>query len=74
MKIILLLLCALLTLGVGGAWAATPAASAYPVAGKSYYLYAQQYNVGNRYYLYSDNGTLKRSAANVVSPTDSSLE
>ena len=62
---------ALLTLGGSGAWAVTPAASAYPVAGKTYYLYAQQYNVGNRYYLYSDNGTLKRSAANVVSPTDS---
>ena len=52
-----LLLLALITTMSG--WAVTPAASAYPVAGKTYYLYAQQFNVGNRYYLYSDNGTTR---------------
>lgn len=57
MKRLLLLLCALLTLGVGGAWAVTPASSAYPVAGKTYYLYAVQ-NSGARSYLYNNGGTL----------------
>lgn len=50
-----LLLLALITTMSG--WAATPAASAYPVAGKTYYLYAVQ-NSGARSYLYNNGGTL----------------
>lgn len=57
MKRTLLLLCALVLLGVNAAWAATPASSAYPVAGKTYYLYAVQ-NSGARSYLYNNGGTL----------------
>ena len=57
MKKTLLFLFALLGLGVSGAWAATPATGAYPVSGKTYYLYAIQTD-GSRSYLYSNDGTL----------------
>lgn len=57
MRKLLLLITALLTLGVGGTWAIAPAAGAYPVEGKIYYLYAIQ-NDGSRSYLYSNDGTL----------------
>ena len=43
-----------------GAWAATPAAGAYPEESKTYYLYAIQSD-GSRSYLYNDEGTLKVS-------------
>ena len=54
MRKLLLFFFALLT-GVSGVWAASPAAGAYPVEGKTYYLYANKYNATNRYYLYWDN-------------------
>ena len=61
MKKLLLLLIALLA-GVSGAWAATPAAGAYPEEGKTYYLYAINTD-GSKSYLYNDGGTLKVSNA-----------
>lgn len=66
MKKTLLLLFTLLTLGVSGAWAASPAPGAYPLEGKTYYLFANKYNSTDRYYLYWDNtnSALKRAAAN----------
>jgi hypothetical protein len=59
MRKLLLLFIALLT-GVSGAWAGTPTADAYPVVGKTYYLYAIQTD-GSRSYLYNDEGILKVS-------------
>ena len=69
MKKTLLLLFALLTLGVSGAWAASPAPGAYPLEGKTYYLFANKYSnpsSTDRYYLYWDNtnSVLKRADAN----------
>lgn len=59
MKKLLLLLSVLLA-GVSGVWAGTPTTDAYPVPGKTYYLYAIQTD-GSRSYLYNDEGTLKVS-------------
>ena len=67
MRKLLLFFFALLT-SVSGAWAASPAADVYPVAGKQYYLFAIQ-NDGTRSYLYNNGGTLATSKAS-VSNTD----
>ena len=67
MKRTLLLLCALMSLGGNRAWATTPATGAYPVEGKTYYLYAVQ-SSGARSYLYSNDGTLTVSQG-TCSPT-----
>ena len=56
-KLILFILSLLCSVGM---WAATPAAGAYPVVGKTYYLYALQKDK-SRSYLYNDDGTLKVS-------------
>ncbi len=55
-----------------GAWAASPATGAYPVEGKTYYFYANQYNSTNRYYIYWDNANsvLKHTTANIKENSD----
>jgi len=71
MRKLLLLLSVLLT-GVSGAWATNPASGAYPVEGKTYYLFANKYGSTDRYHLYWDNtnSALKRANANTKENTD----
>lgn len=56
----------MLVVGIGSMWATLPAAGAYPVEGKTYYLFANKYNSTDRYYLYWDNtnSALKHATAN----------
>ncbi len=56
----------MLLLGIVSSWATTPVTGAYPVAGKTYYLFANKYNSTDRYHLYWDNtnSELKRADAN----------
>lgn len=61
MRKIVLTLIALLSLGVSGAWGATPAST--PTDGKYYYIYAQPTNPSaagaSNYYLYANSTNLK---------------
>lgn len=68
-KLTLLILALVTSLGV---WATSPAEGAYPVEGKTYYLFANKYNSTDRYYLYWDNtnSALKRAAANTKENTN----